>query len=188
MAKDPNEIVVGANGTIYLAPAGTTMPANIGAAIPAGFDDMGYASEDGVTLNATKAIESIRVWQSFYAARRIVTERDFTTAFVLRQFNGVNVENAFEGTVTEDAPGMYRFEPDEPEVLHEKSAIVAWADGDKNYRLCVPKALSIEAVETVIQRAAPSDLPMTLGILGEEGVKPWYFLTDDPAWAEAVGS
>lgn len=187
MPKTTDEIVVGANGTIRVAALSVPEPADIAAAFDAGWADLGYVSEDGVTVVDAKTLESIPVWQLFYPARRIVTERDLTVAFALRQFSGIQVEFAFGGgEITEDGAGKFRFTPPSPEVIDERKLAVEWLDGDNTYRLIIPKGMVTENVETKIVRNAAQDLPITFGIIGTEGEDPWYLLTDDPTFAEAT--
>lgn len=189
MSKDTDQIVVGANGTVRVAPLGTPEPADIEAAFDAAWTDLGYTTEDGVTVTDSKTLENIPVWQLFYPARRIITERDFTVAFALRQFSGRQVEFAFGGgAVTADGAGKYRFTPPAPETIDERMLSVEWVDGDKTFRLILPRGIVTENVETQVVRTAASDLPITFGIVGQDGVDPWYLLTDDPDFADAVGS
>lgn len=187
MPKNTEEIVVGANGTIRAAATSVAEPADISAAFAAGWVDLGYASEDGVTALDSKTLERINVWQLFYPARRIIVDRDFTLAFALRQFSGIQVELAFGGgEVTEDGAGKYRFTPPDPEVIDERKLSVEWIDGDNTYRFIIPKGMVVDNVETKIVRSAASDLPITFGVNGTEGEAPWYLLTDDPTFAEAT--
>lgn len=185
--KTTDQIVVGANGTVRVAPTGTPEPADINAAFDGAWVDLGFTSEDGVTATDAKTLETIPVWQMFYPGRRIITERDFTLAFALRQFAGAQVEFAFGGgEVSADGPGAFRYTPPAPEVIDERMLAVEWLDDDKTYRLILPKGMVTENVETKIVRTAASDLPITFGVIGEDGVDPWYLLTDDPAFAEAT--
>lgn len=187
MPKSTEEIVVGANGTIRVAPAGTPEPADIDAAWNAGWVDLGFTSEDGCTITDSKTLEKIPVWQLFYPARRIVTERDFTVAFTLRQFSGLQVEFAFGGgEVTADGAGKFRYTPPDPETIDSRMLGVEWLDGDKTWRLIVPLGMVTENVETKLLRTAAADLPITFGVIGQANVDPWYFLTDDPTFAEAT--
>lgn len=183
MAKDTDQIVVGANGTVRVAPTDTADPADVTAAWPAGWVDLGYMSEDGVTFTDAKTLEAIPVWQLLYPARRVVTERDATAAFVMRQWGPDNVELAFGGgEITVDVAGAFRYTPPPPETIDERRLGIEWLDGDKTFRLIMPKGIVTENVETNIVRTAAADLPITFGILGEDGVDPWYLLTDDPAF------
>ena len=187
MSKDTDQIVVAANGSIKVAEVGTAAPASISAVTGAGWLDLGFASEDGVTFLDGKTVEPIPVWQLFYPARRIVTEKEATVSFVLRQWSTDTVQLAFGGgTVSSDGAGEYRYTPPEAGTIDERSLIVEWVDGDKNYRLIIPRGMVTENVETNLVKTAAADLPITFGVNGEEGVAPWYFQTDDPALAPAA--
>ena len=188
MTKNVDEIVVGANGSLWVAPVGTAAPADETAAPGVGWVDLGYASEDGVTVTDSKTLESIPVWQLFYPARRIVTERDLALSFVLRQWNGENVKLAFGGgEVTEPVPasGSYKYTPPDPEAIDERALMIDWADGTKHYRLVLTRGMVTENVETNLVRTAAADLPITFGLIGDDTGEPWYLLTDDPAFAPA---
>jgi hypothetical protein len=181
MAKDTDQIVIGANGSVRVAPLATADPADAAAAWPAGWVDLGYTSEDGVTFTDAKTLENIPVWQLLYPARRIITERDATAAFVLRQFGPDQVKLGFGGgDITEDSIGNFRYTPPAPELIDERRLGIEWLDGDKTFRLIMPRGLVTENVETNIVRTAAQDLPITFGIVGQDGVDPWYLLTDDP--------
>lgn len=187
--KTADEIVVGANGSIYVAPVGSTIPASIGVALGAAWTELGYTSEDGVTWVDGKSLESIRAWQSFYDLRRIVTSKEGSLAFQLLQWNGDNVRLAYGGgTVSEPSPGDYRYVPPDPADIDERMMAVEWQDGTKNYRLTFPKGMVTENVETNIVRTGGALLPITFALLGEEGVEPFILDTDDPAFANALGS
>jgi hypothetical protein len=182
MGQDTGQIRVAANGQIRVAPITATLPANIDAAYSGDWVDLGYASEDGVQFTDGKTIENIPVWQLFYAARRIVTEKDAFLVFALRQWSGDTVTLAFGGgDLTADGPGQYRYTPPTPETIDERALAVDWQDGTINYRLLVPRGLVTENVETQLVRSAAADLPITFGIIGDETLDPWILLTDDPA-------
>lgn len=182
MANDPDNIRVGANGSVLLAPVGTAMPTTIAAAWNAAFVDVGYISEDGVTISRPRSIEARRAWQSFYPVRRIVTEADLIVNFTMIEFKKPNVEVALEGTIA-TATGIHTFTPSDPEDIVEKALGVQWMDGAYTYRLTVPKVISTEDVEFMLRRSEESGLPLALGVVGTDGVQPYSIFTDDPAWA-----
>lgn len=180
--KDVDEIVVGANGTVWTAPVGTVAPASQDAVPAAGWLDLGYTSEDGVTFRDSKTLEAIPVWQLFHPARRIVTARDTNVEFVLRQWGKSQVPFAFGGgEITTVSAGNFKYSPPAPEDIDERSLMVDWADGTKNYRLVIVRGMVSDAVETNFVRSAASDLPITFSVNGSEAGDPWYLLTDDPA-------
>lgn len=190
--KDADEVVVGANGSIWVAPVGTAEPADHDNAYPAGWVELGYTSEDGVTLNVGRTMADIPVWQSFFPVRRMVTARDMTAAFVLRQWNKATLVLAFGGgVITHVASSVgppavgehWRYDPPDPSVVDERMLGVDWVDGAKSYRLIVQRGQVAENAETKIARAAAADLPITFGILADDvNETPWYLLTNDPAF------
>lgn len=190
MSKDVDEIVVGASGTIWVAPVGTAAPATETEAPGVGWVDLGYTSENGVSISDSKTIQTIPVWQLLNPARRIVTERDLSASFVLRQWSADTVKLAFGGgTITEPDgvgnPGSYKFTPPAAADLDERALLIDWVDGTKSYRFVIPRGMATDGVDTNIVRTSAADLPIVFGITAEDGVDPWYLLTDDPALAPA---
>lgn len=187
--KDADEVVVGANGSIWVAPVGTSEPTDHDNAYPAGWVELGYASEDGVTLSVSRTMANIPVWQSFFPVRRMVTDRDMTAKFVLRQWNKSTLVLAFGGgTITHVASDVgidehWRYDPPDPSVVDERMLGIDWIDGTKIYRLIIERGQVADNAETKIARAAAADLPITFGILADEtNITPWYLLTNDPAF------
>jgi hypothetical protein len=182
VANDPDFITVGANGSVYLGPVGTTMPTTIAASWDAAFSDVGYLNEDGVTIQRARSIEARRAWQSFFPVRRIATEMDLIVSFTMIEFKKSNVQTALEGTIA-TATGVHTFTPNDPEDIAEKALGVEWRDGAYTFRLTVPKVLSTEDIEFSLRRSEESGLPLTLGIIGTDAVQPYSIFTDHPAWA-----
>lgn len=182
--RNPEEVVVAADGDLFVAPVGTTPPATIAAVVTEPtWTKLGYTNEDGVTFLDGKTLEPIQAWQEFYPLRFIVTEKVASLAFVLIQWNADTVPLAFGGgAVVEDAPGAYSYEAPDPSIIDERAAILQWADGDKDYRLLIPRVMVTENVETNLVRTSEAGLPITLGVLGTTGVAPWKLQTNDPAF------
>lgn len=183
MANDADQIVVAANGTVYVAPVGTTAPTAPTGALNAAWKDLGFITEDGATFTDSKTVEDILAWQSFYPVRKIVSAKDASVSFSLRQWNGRTVSLAFGGGNTVDlGGGNFSYVPPAPEVIDERAMLIEWQDGDKNYRLILPKGLVTEAVETNLVRTGSAVLPITFSITPDTGDDPYTFLADDPGW------
>ena len=54
---DANELLVASSGSVYVAPVGTTLPTSATASLNAAFTELGYVTEDGVSLNVEPQIE-----------------------------------------------------------------------------------------------------------------------------------
>lgn len=185
--KDTTQIRVGANGSIYVAPVGTVAPTDSTVVWPAGWTDLGYANEDGVTVTKSKDVDEIPVWQMLFPARRIATGAGLNVSFVLRQWSDDTIEFALEGTVTTpdavNKPNERRFTPNAPEVITERALGVEWVDGTVRYRLIVPRGMITDDVEFQLQRSDAANLPIGFDVLGQDGADPFYLLTNDPAMA-----
>ena len=123
MAQDATEVVVGANGDVYVAPVGTSLPLDVDDPLNAAFSEaLGFTSEDGVTATDGKTTENIGAWQSFYPLRTLVTERNFTVAFVLRQWNQDTVSLAFGGGTFTAVGSHTTYTPPDPAVHRRAGA------------------------------------------------------------------
>jgi hypothetical protein len=183
--NDADQIVVAANGTVYVAPVGTTQPTDPTSAPAAAWVDLGYITEDGATFTDSKEIEDILAWQSFYPVRKIVTGKEASASFALRQWNENSIPLAFGGgSVTNPSTGVWRYVPPNPEDLDERALMIDWQDGDKNYRLIIPKGLVTEAVETQLVRTGSAELPITFAAVpASTDDDPFVLITDDLAFS-----
>lgn len=189
MPKTTDDIRIGANSTISVSPVGTSLPATIADPLPAGWVDLGYTDENGFKVTDTKTVTPIPVAQLFYAARRIISARDFTLDFALRQFDGETVKLGFGGgAITEDGAGEFRYVPPSPEFIDERGMCAEFLDGDFTYRFIVPRGLVTNNVTSEFTRTKAADLPITFSVIGQDSVDPWLILTDDPSFADLVGS
>jgi hypothetical protein len=186
MSANSDQVVVGAAGRVYVAPVGTTLPTSPTATLDSAFADLGYVSEEGVTLAFAVTTEDVIAWQTSFPIRRIGTGFEGSASFTLLQFNADTVAVAFGGgAVTEPTPGVYKYTPPAASDVAEYAAVIEWADGLKDYRWVINRCTVSDGVETNIVRNAAASLPISLSVLGDDGQDPWYLLTNDPALAPA---
>jgi hypothetical protein len=179
-----SEVRVGANGTIYIAPSGTAGPANMAAAWT-GFTDLGYATEEGVTIGRSLTTEQVRAWQSIATIRYLVTEVAFTVALSLLQFNETTLPLWLGGgTIVNQSAGSYKFSVSSSPTIDERVFGVQWVDGTVNYRLVIGRCMVTESGEASVTRSEGIALPLTFGAMAPaSGTELSYILTDDPAMA-----
>lgn len=191
MAVDANEVVVGGDGRVFVAPAGTAVPTDL-TALPATWINVGYLSEDGVTFTGGATVEDINAWQSFYPIRKIVTGRTGGVEFVMKQWNGENLKLAFGGGTVVTAAGKTYFAPPSPSVLDARAMVIEWNDGSETYRLVIPRGLVGGDTSTAVVRTSAADLPVSFAATpntvqstlsatptaGELITQPWYIITD----------
>jgi hypothetical protein len=175
------QVVVGANGTVWVCPYNTAVaPTDSTAAPNTVFENVGFISEDGATFTEGKDITDINAWQSFFPIRRLVTGRSVQVSFALREWNRRTIQFALGGTVSGTAPGPYTYTPPSPSALQVKALILDWVDGAKNYRLYIPQGIVSEAVETTLARTAAADLPVTFAAQDPGSGSIYTLFTNDP--------
>lgn len=181
-----DQIVVGGSGKVYVGATTETAPTTATSSLGAGWTELGYVSEDGVTFTVGKTTETVAAWQSLYPVRRIVTEASAMVKFNLRQWNTDTLKLALGGgTVTEPSSGVFKYVPPAPTTIDQRSLIVEWSDGNKDFRLYFPKGMVTEAVETNITRTSAADLPITFEATPASGDDAFILLTDDTAFDPA---
>lgn len=179
---DATQIVVPSRAYTYVGPVGTAAPADESAAPDAAYINVGLTTPDSLEFATDPQFETVNSHQSDYPVRRMQTSEAGTVSVDLQQWNADNVTFAFGGgTVTQLTTGHYKFTPPALGARVERSVLIDWIDGTKNYRLVIPRCIQVEGVTTALQKGQEARLPLRLAILGGDSVDPWYLLTDDPA-------
>lgn len=174
MAEDSAELLVGASGNIYVGSLGSTLPTNATAAPDAAFKELGYATEDGVSV--TNGLETVEIsgWQSFYALRRIVTARNFQVSFTLMQWNYDTAAFALGGATVTGASPNYTITPPAVASIDERAMIIDLIDGSNKLRWVLPRGMVTDNVTSQFQRNAAGVLPITFSVTTPSGgAQPW---------------
>lgn len=187
--NDATEVVVGADGRVLVAPAGgaTTYPETLAALAPE-WVEVGYITEDGVNFVNGQDVEGVPAWQSFYDLRKLVTGKNTSVEFGMRQWNPVTIKLAFGGGTVSEAGNVATYIPPEPGTIDYRAMVIEWEDGGYTFRLVIPRGQVTGEVSSQITRTAASDLPISFEATPEGSPdadvesNPWYFLTDHPAF------
>ena len=83
-------------GAVYRAPIGTTLPASADATLDAGFQPMGYVSEDGVVNSNSPSAETIKAWGGDIV-KVLYTERPDEFKLTLIESKRLSVKKAVYG-------------------------------------------------------------------------------------------
>jgi hypothetical protein len=158
-------------------------PADDAAAWPVGWLDVGLTQQEGVSFAIGFEQLVVMSHQSDYPTRKGITSRTGRISINLQEWSGENLALATGGgEVTELTEGHYKYTP--PEGNNESGqAGLELVDGTKVYRFIVPQCAVGEGIEVPLAKTAESILPLTLDVEGQDGVDPWYLLTNDPAFA-----
>jgi hypothetical protein len=185
---DSSQLVVAKGGRVHVAPSGTPLPGDTDPreALDAAFLDVGYVTEDGVTLSGSPNVNEFMAWQSGRAVRRDVDTRDFQLSFTLEQWNGDNLQLAFGGgSVEETDPGVFRYDfPGDEDALDENAIVVDWEDRGRLFRTVWERGNVMEGVETNLVRTGLALLPVVFKVLEPDTLEvPGFLVTDDDNFA-----
>lgn len=173
-------IVVAGNGTVRVAPVGTTAPTTPTASPVAAWLDLGYVTEDGATATFDKETEDVLVWQSRYPVRTLITGESLVIAFGLREWDERTIPLALGGgTVTNPSAGVWKFVPAAAGTVDYRAFMLDWVDGDKNFRLIIPRGLATGSVETNLVRTDSAVLPIEFSALPASTSDDAYTLLSD---------
>lgn len=189
MATDATRSVIPQLARVYLAPVGTSAPADATTALPSGWVEVGHTTPDSLQWTTDPNFEEGRSHQSLYPIRRWQTSDAATLEVDLIEWSAFNFRAVFGGgTITTIAgpPVTYKFDPPAVGGRAEVAALVAITDGTKHYRRIVPRSQQVEGVSQSLNKTEMSTLPLRLSVLGADIGSPWYDLSDDPAFAVAA--
>jgi hypothetical protein len=183
MAQTASESVVGASGKVYIADAGTTAPTSATSTLSADWTELGLITSDGVSFNVSKSYSDVESWQTAYPIRKINTTLAGAVSFALIQFNETTLPLALGGGSVASSGGVYTFTPADAGTVDERAIVVEWADGAKNYRIHVSRAINTEAVDVKLTRTSVATLPLKFEILGSNDASaPFTWITNDESF------
>lgn len=180
------QTLIPARVKLYLAPVGTAAPATAETALGAGWVAVGLTTPDSMGFNTEPEFGEVRSHQSDFPTRRFQTSDAASLSVDLQQWNPNNIKSVYGGgTITEvtAGSGQWKYTPPAVGGRRETAALLDVIDGTKIYRWVYPRTMQIEGVQNEFNKGQESKLPLRLAILGDDGVDPWYFLTNDPSFA-----
>lgn len=167
------------NGRVLAAAANTampTIPTTVSDAFDnsqpiSGWDDLGYVTEDGVTLTPTLETNAFPVWQSVAAAKITVVAAGLDFQFSLAQWDKESTELFFGGTwgAKDTTTGLTTMTLPSNPGLREKAFLILWGDLDVVNGLYVPRAMISDRDGLSIAKTDPTILNMTFTSLDSSG-------------------
>ena len=183
MSLDADQVRVAATGRVYVDDEGATAPSDSGTAPDAAYVDMGYVTEDGVTLTFDRTTEDVNAWQGT-KLRVITTDEPASVAFALMETDMNTLPVVYGGGTVGGAADDYTFTPPGKGDNAIRSMIIDWEDGDIVYRYYFPRVQIEGSVEQTFAANAPLTYPLTFGVLDND--PKWSMFTNDPAMGVAA--
>lgn len=171
MALDSTQVKVAVTGNVYVGPPATAGPTDASTALPAGFKDLGYVNEDGVTESRSRSTNKIKAWQNAAVVREVVTDADFTLKFVLVQTNADTV-GLYYGTTVDPTTGGVIIVPSA--TGGRQSFVLHVIDGVDLIRLYVPSGEITEVGDQKFVNGDPVGYEVTVtAYSGTYGTTLW---------------
>jgi hypothetical protein len=176
---DVGEVVVAANGGVFIAPTGSTMPTDATSALDAAFGELGYISEDGVNFGMEQSRDPLNAWQSASPIRYLQSSREFMASFELMQWNEDTLLLAFNGgQFTDNLDGTWDFDLPLPEEDAEFAMVIEAIDGVYKSRFVFERVTMTELGEIPLQRGDSANFPVTVKVLTQANGRPGAIFTD----------
>lgn len=191
MSQETDNIRSFGDGNVYRAPVGTDFPASADTEVDLDdWSDLGLISEDGPQFSFDKEKKDKYAWQSMDPVRTMITKVPKAIKVGLMQTDLQALVTALGGgTVTEDPPGNFTYEPPEASEVDECALMVEGRDGDLVYRFCYRRVQNLGKIEFPWQREDTVTYDAEFQVLQPSGgEKPFFVQSNDDALADLVGS
>jgi hypothetical protein len=175
MALDPENIRVYADGEVYIAAHGTTLPTSLTGALNASFLSLGYISEDGVSVNTETETYEIGAWQAFApvgyrrtkaVTRVVIPSLELNDAAILAYEDG--------GSFASSGAGERVFTPPAGGEYEEWSIILDLDDGNDTARYVFDKCIQTEREGLSFKKDMATMASMTFSVVaGANGAAGW---------------
>lgn len=157
MALNSSNVRVAVTGSISVAPLGTTGPTSLTTAL-AGFSDLGYVSEDGVTESTDRQTDEIKAWQNADVVRNIVTGASKSWQFTMIESKKETLELYYGGATT--ANGSIIIRP--AETGGRKCYVLDIVDSSNLTRFWLPEAEITEVGDVSYKNGEPIGYDVTI--------------------------
>ena len=158
MTLNANEVQVAVDGVVLSGPTSASAPTNTGPGAPAGFVNLGFVSDEGISESNPQTMEEIRAFQRSAVIRRVVTAGEQTVSFTLLQTNAAVLAEYYGGTVSADGSIIVNNLRARP----IRSYIIDVIDGTQIMRTYIPRGQITEVGELVYAAGQPIGYNVTV--------------------------
>jgi len=166
MALDADNVIVAANGKVFLAPDATPLPTDATTALNVAFVELGYVSDDGVEFTPEVTVEGIPAWQSLAPIRNEITEYALTAEMTLLEWKKQTLELYFGGGVfTDNLDDTWDFLLPKPGEQAVYAMVIEGHDGIERYRIVMDRVQLDDNGGLTFNKGVAAGLPVTIKAL-----------------------
>jgi hypothetical protein len=188
MTLDANNVRVPYTGAARVAPVGTAAPTGSTGVFGAGWVDLGYIHEDGITETPNADWNEVRAWQGRTVVRRTLTSSDVQWQFQLIEQKQETLELYYTGAVMTQTSGQdARLDIVAPS-WDPRAFALDLIDGTIHERIIIPQATVTDRGEITYNGTDAIAYDVTITALPSGAVdgqgRPIYATkwSDNPAW------
>ncbi len=169
MALDSGNVRVGVSGVVYVGPLGTTLPSSVSTTPNAGFRDLGYMSDSGVSQSIASDSTEIHAWQNATTVRVVQTSHTVTYQMEFMEVNWLTMDTYYGNF----SGGVSHLTSDQ---LVRKSWIIHVDDGDDDFRIVIPEGQITARGDTSIVSGDAYKMPVTITAYDDDsGIKAYIY-------------
>lgn len=122
---------------VWVAPKGTTGPTDLSAP-PAGFEELGWVSEDGIDEAVSQDSNTYRAWQGAKVVRKKITSADRTFRVQCLEENAATMGLAYRGQVATVATSVAKITVKDQTKQDDRAWVLDFVDGGVTKRYVIP--------------------------------------------------
>jgi hypothetical protein len=185
MALNADNVTSALTGAVVYAPLGTAAPTTPTEVWGAGWVDLGYCNEDGITEAESRDWEEIVAWQNRAVVRRLLTGNTTTFQFVVIENTRQALELRHSGSTIETTGDVHRLE-----IMAPNEDLRAFGfdiiDLDRHHRMIVPRGSVTEVEDIAYKNGEAIGYGFTIAAYPDSSGLVAIKMSDNAAWAESA--
>lgn len=181
MANDAANVQVAVSGKASVAPTGTTAPTDSTTALAAGFTDLGWISNDGITEAYSDDTTEIR-GNDGTVLRRIITGSAATLHLTLLESKSDVLELYHKGGTVSGTSGAFKIDVKAPNT-DPRSFAFDVLDGTEHLRIYVPNGEVTERGDIIYRNSEAIGYEVTISCYPNASAVLLTKFSDNAAWA-----
>jgi len=169
----------GVVGYAYALPLTATLPTSTSTALPATAADLGFVSEDGLTISTDRSTEMLKDW-NLDDVRMLLTEHGSTVSFTLINWS-LNALKAFFGDENVSDSGTEIVVKINARDIKDRAWVWNLKDGDRKRRVVVPRGAISSQGDITLVKGEQTPLEIELTPLVDDSGEKIYIYTQKPA-------
>lgn len=180
MATSASNVRAGLSVVVYTAATGTSAPTAVNGAWTS-WTDLGYTSEDGISITPSQDTKDLMAHQSLTAVRTISTARNYEIKFTAMESKSEVFKLAFGGgsfaTAGTGASATSTYTPPAASDVDEKALGIKMTDGTNTDIWIFPRTLVTSVDDIVLKKDEAVAFGMTVKVLTPTSGNVFTFLS-----------